>query len=113
MAFKIDAEGVPDTDPAVIAAREILAAIDFENLQIDQSLLEENRIQAAADLERRLALGIVKRGTQVDADAQTISHTVAMMVGDGVRARGLDPGHLTIGGDMHCGDDEGSRSDGH
>ncbi|RZS68696.1 hypothetical protein EV187_1131 [Agromyces ramosus] len=104
MAFKIDAKGVPDTDHAVVTAREVLRAIDFEDLPIDQSLLTENRAQAAADLEQR--------GTQVDADADAISKSVAITVLDGVRDRGLDPGHVTIGGDRYCGHDEGSRSDG-
>lgn len=111
MAFKVHAEGVPDTDPSVTAAREILAAIDFETLKIDPVVLEENRAQAAADLERRISLGLAKRGTQVDADYGTISQTVAELIGDGVRARGLVP-HISIESGMLCGDDDGSRDDG-
>lgn len=111
MAFKVNAEGVPDTDPAVTAAREILAAIDLESLQIDPAVLEGNREHAAAELEQRISRGLVKQGTQVDADAETISRTVGDLVANGIRARGLDPAHISFSSGMLCGDDDGSRDD--
>jgi hypothetical protein len=111
MAFKVHAEGVPDTDPAVTIARETLAAIDFETLQIDPVLLEENRARAAVELERWKSLGLVKQGTQADPDAQTFSRTVGGLIADGVRAAGLDPAHISIETAMLCGDDDGSRDD--
>ncbi|MDQ0896054.1 hypothetical protein [Agromyces ramosus] len=97
IGYKILADvGFPETDPAVIAAREILSETDIENLQIDQAKLEENRASVPKPL---------------DPDGVTISNAIITLVVDGVRARGLDPAHFSIGGDGRCGDEDGSRDD--
>lgn len=97
-------EGVTEDDPAVLAAREVLAAIDFNNLPITESELEQNRLKVQAEVDRRAALGH-KRDLTPDPDGELISTTVATLVFEGVRARGLDPGRIVIASAGDCGDD--------
>lgn len=96
-------DGVTDDDPAVLAAREALAAIDFDHLPITESEFEQNRLEVMAETDRRASLGH-KRDLTPDPDGQLITRTVATLIGEGVRARGLDPGRIVVSGAGDCGD---------
>lgn len=96
-------EGVTEDDPAVLAAREVLAAIDFNTLPITEGEFEQNRLKVQAEVDRRAGLGH-KRDLTPDPDGQLISRTVATLIWEGVRARGLDPGRIVVSGAGDCGD---------
>ena len=94
--YAIEGEGVPDSDPAVIAARDILKGIDFQNLSISA-----DTAQAAAERVARRDASLTAAGA--DARQEAVDMTVVELISDGVTARGLDVGNVAVRGGIKCG----------
>ena len=93
--YAIQGEGVPDSDPAVQAARTVLIGIDFDNLPITAATR-----QAAEQRVARRDASIGASG--LDAKEEAISMTVVDLIRQGVTARDLDVGKVSLQGGINC-----------
>ena len=108
-------EGVPDDDASFLAAKDIFLGIDFDTLQIPDTIRNAYRYSAAAAAAKAESIAEFNaahpddpfRPALPDPETRMLHDTAYTLMADGLESRGLDVGHFSLEAAGTC--DEVSR----
>lgn len=100
-------EGVSTEDPSFLAAREILLSIDFDTIKATGSAQDGDALAAAAKAKSFEEWNTAHPDATMqpapdDPETGRVLQSVYQLITDGLKARGLDPSHVSLESGGSC-----------